>query len=114
MSDNLLIIMSIIAIALGTYLTRAIPLFIDIEKLLGEKRKQSVRHFLYLMGAAILAALFATSIDLSVFSASQLPALIHMMSGFIGIFITHLLFKNSGISVLVGLLSYFIASLINA
>lgn len=112
MSDNGLIITSIIVIALGTYLTRAIPLFIDIEKLLGEKRKQLVRHFLYLMGTAIVASLFATSIDLSAFSANQPPALISMMSGFTGIFIAHLLFKNSGISVLVGLLSYFIASLI--
>ena len=112
MSDNSLIIISIIAIALGTYLTRAIPLFIDIEKLLGQKRKHLVRHFLYLMGAAIVAALFSSSIDLSAFSSSQLPALIHMMSGFAGIIIAHLLFKNSGISVLIGLLSYFIASLI--
>ncbi len=45
MSDNLLLIISIIIIALGTYLIRAIPLFINIEVLLGEKRKQLVRRF---------------------------------------------------------------------
>lgn len=112
MSDNLLLIISIIIIALGTYLIRAIPLFINIEVLLGEKRKQLVRRFFYLMGAAIIAALFATSIDLSAFSFTQLPTLISMLSGFIGIIIAYFLFKNSGISVLVGLISYLIASLL--
>jgi len=38
--------------------------------------------------------------------------LISMLSGFIGIIIAYFLFKNSGISVLVGLISYLIASLL--
>lgn len=111
MPDNLLIIFAIITISIGTYLTRAIPLFINIEKLLGEKRKLFVRRFFYLMGPAIIAALFATSIDLSAFSIERLPEIISMISGFMGI-ITHLLLKNSGISVLVGLLCYLGASLL--
>ncbi|MCK5917818.1 MAG: AzlD domain-containing protein [Cocleimonas sp.] len=112
MPDNLLIIFAIITISIGTYLTRAIPLFINIEKLLGEKRKLFVRRFFYLMGPAIIAALFATSIDLSAFSIERLPEIISMISGFMGIIITHLLLKNSGISVLVGLLCYLGASLL--
>lgn len=111
MPDSLSIIIGIIIIAMGTYLTRAIPLFINIEKLLGERRKQQMRHFLYLMGASIIAALFATSIDISVFSTGKASEIVSMITGFIGIIITHLLFKNSGISVLAGLLFYLIASL---
>ena len=111
MSDSLVII-SIILIALGTYMSRTIPLFINIEALLGEKRRQLVRHFFSLMGAAIITALFATSIDLSIFSVEQLQASISMLSGFIGIIIAHFLFKNSGVSVLIGLLSYLAASLL--
>jgi branched-subunit amino acid transport protein AzlD len=111
MSDNLLIIIGIIIIAMGTYLTRAIPLFINIEKLLGKKRKQLVRSFFYLMGAAIIAALFATSIDISAFSLARLPEVISMISGFMGIIMAHVLLKNSGISVLVGLFCYLVASL---
>ncbi len=104
-------ITSLITIAIGTYLTRAIPLFINIEKLLGEKRKQLVRRFFYLMGAAIIAALFATSIDISAFSLERLPEMISMSSGFMGIIMAHLLLKNSGVSVLAGLFCYSIASL---
>ncbi|HFC91681.1 MAG TPA: hypothetical protein ENJ51_02590 [Leucothrix mucor] len=111
MSDNFLIIAALITIAIGTYLARAIPLFINIEKLLGEKRKQLVRRFFYLMGAAIIAALFATSIDIDAFSLQKLPEMMSMISGFMGIIMAHLLLKNSGISVLVGLLCYLIASL---
>ena len=111
MSDQLLIIIAIITIAIGTYLTRVVPLFIDIEKLLGKKRKQLVRNFFYLMGAAIIAALFATSIDISAFSLQRLPEMISMISGFMGIIMVHLLLKNSGISVLAGLFCYLVASL---
>ncbi len=111
MSNNLLII-SIILIALGTYMSRAIPLFINIEALLGEKRKRLVRHFFYLMGSAIIVALFVTSIDLSIFSIEKLQVLISMISGFIAIIMAHFIFNNSGISVLIGLISYLSASLL--
>jgi branched-subunit amino acid transport protein len=112
MLNDSLILISIILIALGTYLTRALPLFIDIEKRLGSQRKVIVRHLLSLMGAAIIAALFATSIDLSAFSAEQRPALINMLSGFIGITIAYRRFKNSGVSILTGLVFYLISSLL--
>ncbi|MCK5895601.1 MAG: AzlD domain-containing protein [Cocleimonas sp.] len=111
MTNNTLILISIIIIALGTYLTRALPLFIDIEKRLDHHKKLLMRHFFHLMGAAIIAALFATSIDISAFSIGQRAALMNMISGFIGIIISYKLFKNSGISVLAGLVFYLASSL---
>lgn len=110
MDNNFIIIICIVVIAIGTFLTRATPFIFNIENILGERRKESLRKFLYLMGAAIIAALLATSIDFEMALDQKAQKLFSMAGGFIGIVFAHLIYKNSGISVLFGLFSYFMVS----
>ncbi len=100
----------IILLGVGTYLTRALPFIFKLDKWLSEDSQTLLSQFFQLMGPALIAALFAFSLDPSLFSNGITHEVIGTAIGFSTVVATFVLWKNTGICVFSGILAYAIFS----
>ena len=108
MNESILFL--IILLGVGTYLTRALPFIFKLDKWLSEDSQTFISHFFQLMGPALIAALFAFSLDPSLFSHGISNEVIGTAIGFSTVIATFVLWKNIGLCVFSGILAYAIFS----
>jgi len=108
MSENILFL--IILLGVGTYLTRALPFIFKLDKWLNEDSQTFIAQVFQLMGPALIAALFAFSLDPSLFSNGITNEVIGTSIGFATVVATFVLWKNVGLCVFSGILAYAIFS----
>lgn len=108
MNENILFL--IIILGVGTYLTRALPFIFKLDKWLSEESQTGVSQFFQLMGPALIAALFAFSLDPAIFSNGLSHEAIGTTIGFSTVIVTFVLWKNVGLCVFSGILAYAIFS----
>ncbi len=92
-------ILAILLVALGTYLTRVVPLSIKI------KRAEDIETLLSYSSSALLSALFVTSLVSFPLNISELGI---STVALIFVVLTYLTWKNLGLSVLVGVVGHLI------
>ena len=108
MNESILFL--IVLLGVGTYLTRALPFIFKLDKWLSEDSQTLVSQFFQLMGPALIAALFAFSLDSSLFSHGISNEVIGTAIGFSAVVATFVLWKNVGLCVFSGILAYAIFS----
>jgi len=108
MSENVLFL--IVLLGVGTYLTRALPFIFKLDKWLSEDSQTFTSQFFQLMGPALIAALFAFSLDPSLFSHGITNEVIGTSIGFAMVIATFVLWKNVGLCVFSGIIAYAIFS----
>jgi len=94
----------IILVALGTYLTRFLPIKF------GEKFRElkDIDEFLRHSSTALISALFITTfISFPIESKEMIKGILALLC----VFVAYRIWKNLGISVLVGVISHFLLSL---
>lgn len=108
MNESLFLL--IVLLGVGTYLTRALPFVFKLDKWLSEDSQTLLSQFFRLMGPALIAALFAFSLDSALFSNGLSDEVVGTGIGFITVIITFVLWKNVGLCVFSGILAYAIFS----
>ncbi len=92
-------ILAILLVALGTYLTRVVPLSIRV------RRAEDVETLLSYSSSALLSALFVTSLMSFPLNISELGIGVVALSFVV---LTYLRWRNLGLSVLTGVVSHLI------
>ena len=98
-------ILAVILIAVGTYFIRAVPFVLSSKKETGKQNRRQINLFFKLMGPSMIAALLMVSVE-SPFEIEDNSQLINTALGFVGVGVSHRLWNNSGISVLVGVVCF--------
>ena len=98
-------IIAVLLIAVGTYLIRAVPFALSSKKVTGKKSWHQINLFFQLMGPSMIAALLVVSVA-SPLKTQDTSQLINVAMGFSGVGVSHWLWNNSGISVLVGVICF--------
>lgn len=101
---------TVLLIAVGTYLIRAVPFVLTSKKKIEIKSRFQINIFFQLMGPSMIAALLIVSIESPLENHDYIDH-INTCIGFAGVGVSHWLWKNSGLSVLVGV-GFFSASLL--
>ena len=102
-------IYAVLLAALGTYLIRAVPFLLSARKRKNSEKHQQISLFLQLMGPSIIAALLVTSIGLP--NSEDYFQVLNYLIGFTGVGASYWLWKNPGICVLAGVISFSILQL---
>ena len=98
-------IIAVLMIAVGTYLIRAVPFVLSSKMETGKKSWDQINIFFQLMGPSMIAALLVVSVA-SPLKTQDTSQLINVAMGFSGVGVSHWLWNNSGISVLVGVICF--------
>ena len=98
-------IITVLLIAVGTYLIRAVPFVLSSKKETKKKRWHQINLFFQLMGPSMIAALLVVSVA-SPLKTQDTSQLINVAMGFSGVGVSHWLWHNSGINVIVGVICY--------
>jgi branched-subunit amino acid transport protein AzlD len=101
---------TVLLIAVGTYLIRAVPFVLSSKKKTEMKSRSQINLFFQLMGPSMIAALLVVSIE-SPLETHDYTDFINTCIGFAGVGAYHHLWQNSGVSVLAGV-TFFSASLL--
>ena len=96
---------TVLLIAVGTYLIRAVPFVLSSKKETGKKSWHQIKLFFQLMGPSMIAALLVVSVA-SPLKTQDTSQLINVVMGFTGVGVSHWLWNNSGISVLAGVICF--------
>ena len=102
-------IYAVLLAALGTYLIRAVPFLLSARKGKNSKNHPQIKIFFQLMGPSMIAALLVTSIGFP--NSEDYFQIVNYLIGFAGVGASYLLWKNPGICVLVGVLSFSVSQL---
>ena len=102
-------IFSVLLTALGTYLIRAVPFLLSTRKEKRSKNHPQIKLFFQLMGPAMITALLVTSIGFP--NSEDYFQILNYLTGFAGVGLSHWLWKNPGICVLAGVISFSVSQL---
>ena len=100
---------SVLIAALGTYLIRAVPFLLSARKGKNSKKHPQINLFFQLMGPSMIAALLVTSIGLP--NSEDYFQVLNYLIGFTGVGASYWLWKNPGICVLAGVVSFSVSQL---
>ena len=106
---DIFFIYAVLLAALGTYLIRAVPFLLSARKENNSKNHPQIKLFFQLMGPSMIAALLVTSIEFP--NSVNYFQILNYLIGFAGVGISHWLWKNPGICVLAGVLSFSVSQL---
>ena len=95
--------------ALGTYLIRAVPFLLSTRKVKSSKKNPKIGLFFQLMGPSMIASLLVTSIRLP--NSEDYSQILNYLIGFTGVGASYWLWKNPGICVLAGVISFSVSQL---
>lgn len=104
MSTSLLLL--IIVVAISTWLSRVLPLLVNLEKWVGENNQGYFSQYFKLMGPALIAALLVMSLDKGLFVLSLSTELLSTVAGFSAVIILYVLWRNIGLCVFFGIVIY--------
>ena len=102
-------IFAVLLAALGTYLIRAVPFLLSARKEKNSKNHLQINLFFQLMGPSMIAALLVTSIRLP--NSEDYFQILNYLIGFIIVGASYWLWKNPGICVIAGVISFSISQL---
>ena len=100
---------AVLLAALGTYLIRAVPFLLSARKEKSRKNHPQINLFFKLMGPSMIAALLVTSIEFP--NSEDYSQIFNYLIGFAGVGASHWLWKNPGICVLAGVLSFSVSQM---
>ena len=100
---------AVLLAALGTYLIRAVPFLLSARKEKSSKNNPQIKLFFQLMGPSMIAALLVTSIEFT--NSENYFEISNYLIGFAGVGASHWVWKNPGICVLAGVLSFSVSQL---
>ena len=106
---DIFFIYAVFLAALGTYLLRAVPFLLSARKEKSRKNHPQINLFFKLMGPSMIAALLVTSIGFP--NSGDNFQILNYLIGFAGVGLSHWLWKNPGICVLAGVISFSISQL---
>ena len=101
---------AVLLAALGTYLIRAVPFLLGARKEKSSKKHPQINLFFQLMGPSMIAALLVTSIEFP--NSEDYSQILNYLIGFAGVGASYWLWKNPGICVLAGVLSFSVSQLL--
>ena len=101
---DIFFIYAVLLAALGTYLIRAVPFLLSARKEKRSKKHPQINMFFQMMGPSMIAALLVTSIRLP--NPEEYFQILNYLIGFTGVGASYWLWKNPGICVLTGVLSF--------
>ena len=96
--------------ALGTYLIRAVPFLLSTRKKKSSNNYPQIKLFFQLMGPSMIAALLVTSTGFP--NSEDYLQILNYLIGFAGVGASYWLWKNPGICVLAGVLSFSVSQLL--
>ena len=102
-------IYAVLLAALGTYLIRAVPFLLSARKGKRSKNYPQINLFFQLMGPSMIAALLVTSTGFP--NSEDYSQILNYLIGFTGVGISYWLWKNPGICVLAGVVSFSVSQL---
>ena len=102
-------IYAVLLAALGTYLIRAVPFLLSMRKEKRSNKHPQINLFFQLMGPSMIAALLVTSIVLP--NSEDYFQILNYLTGFTGVGASYWLWKNPGICVLAGVISFYVSQL---
>ena len=102
-------IYAVLLAALGTYLIRAVPFLLSARKQKRSKNHPQIKLFFQLMGPSMIAALLVTSIGFP--NSEDYFQILNYLIGFTGVGASYWLWKNPGICVLAGIISFSVSQL---
>ena len=100
---------AVLLAALGTYFIRAVPFLLSARKEKNSKNHPQINVFFQLMGPSMIAALLVTSIEFP--NSVDYFQILNYLIGFAGVGVSHWLWKNPGICVFAGVLSFSVSQL---
>tara|TARA_Y100000588_G_scaffold108350_1_gene118770 strand:- start:313 stop:660 length:348 start_codon:yes stop_codon:yes gene_type:complete len=100
---------AVLLAALGTYLIRAVPFLLSARKKKSSKNHPQIKLFFQLMGPSMIVALLVTSIEFP--NSEDNFQILNYLIGLAGVGASHWLWKNPGICVLAGVLSFSVSQL---
>jgi len=100
---------AVLLTALGTYLLRAVPFLLSARKENSSKKHPQIKLFFKLMGPSMIASLLVTTIGSP--NSEDYYQIMNYFIGFAGVGASHWLWKNPGICVLAGVLSFSVSQL---
>ena len=100
---------AVLLAALGTYLIRAVPFLLSARIKKNSKNHPQIKLFFQLMGPSMIAALLVTSIGFP--NSEDYFQILNYLIGFAGVGASHWLWKNPGICILAGVLSFYVLQL---
>jgi len=103
-------ICAVLLAALGTYLIRAVPFLLSARKEKSSKNHPQINQFFQLMGPSMIAALLVTSTGFP--NSKDYFQILNYLIGFAGVGASYWLWKNPGICVLAGVLSFSVSQLL--
>ena len=106
---DIFFIYGVLLAALGTYLIRAVPFLLSARKEKRSKKHPKIKLFFQLMGPSTIAALLVTSIQLP--NSEDYFQILNYLIGFTGVGASYWLWKNPGICVLAGVISFSVSQL---
>ena len=106
---DIFFIYAVLLAALGTYLIRAVPFLLSARKEKRSKKHPKIILFFKLMGPSMIASLLVTSIRLP--NSEDYFQILNYLIGFTGVGASYWLWKNPGICVLAGVLSFSVSQL---
>ena len=106
---DIFFIYAVLLAALGTYLIRAVPFLLSARKEKRIKNYHQIKLFFQLMGPSMIAALLVTSIGFP--NSEDYFQILKYLIGFAGVGASYWLWKNPGICVLAGVLSFSVSHL---
>ena len=100
------ILTAVFLLALATYLTRLVPLLLALKKQnTGQGVRKTIRQLFEYIAPSLIAALFVISITPLTTNIS-LDGGFHLGFALTAVLISHFIWKNPGISVLIGVAAY--------
>ena len=106
---DIFFIYAVFLAALGTYLLRAVPFLLSARKEKRSKSHPQIKLFFQLMGPSMIAALLVTSIGFP--NSEDYFQIFNYLIGFAGVGASYWLWKNPGICVLAGIISFSVSQL---
>ena len=100
---------AVLLAALGTYLIRVAPFLLSARKEKSSKNNPQIKLFFQLMGPSMIAALLVTSIGFP--NSEDYFQILNYLIGFTGVGASYCLWKNPGICVIAGVLSFSVSQL---
>ena len=102
-------VFAVLLAALGTYLIRAVPFLVCARKEKSMKSRPQINLFFKLMGPSMIAALLVTSIEFA--NSEDYLQILNYLIGFTGVGASYWLWKNPGICVMAGVISFSVSRL---
>ena len=106
---DIFFIYTVLMAALGTYFIRAVPFLLSARKQKRKKNHPQINQFFQLMGPSMIAALLVTSIRLP--NLEDYFQILNYLIGFTGVGASYWLWKNPGICVLAGVISFSVSQM---